>query len=179
MIKKHVNTEDHELVIFGVPDCRAHELVFSLSKRCGTLTVDGDYGLATYSFRRGGVCLESIANSCSSHIVGKMRSSEYEKYDWCGDKVREFIESYIEELEDDERKKEVQKEWKDSYVDCDDKWEWIFWCRDNAEDVFQDQDAWEWFYSVGNVLSVYPQIHIFGLKEAFKLINKEEKTNAV
>jgi len=51
-----------------------------------------------------------------------------------------------------------------------DKYEWVEWVREHAEEVFMDYDYWEWAFSIGETIAIRCLSHLIGIQEAVKRV---------
>ena len=169
IVKTYIHQEipGLEHLFFARPESNNYSLIFIRTR--GTLFVGGDLGDAIYCWSQDN-SLEWISNCNFGYFHGKCHASPSgRKYvTWNSEHAIKTILDHFDH-DPDAVKRIEDSSWRD-YIHSE--FEWFGWCNENATEVFEDQDWWEWAGSVGEVPDIHCRSHLIGLQEAMKKLNK-------
>ena len=177
VVKRYEKHDSVEHLFFSKPNSSNYSILFIRS--FGTLFVAGDLGDAVFQWP-GDSSLEWISNCNLDYFKGKCQASEvgrdFSEWDeeYAIKSVLEYVTEYCDE--EDEVKGKIEKldesEWRSNIHS---EFEWAGWLNENGSEVLEDQDYWEWAFSVGKVIHTRCRAHLIGLQEAIKKLPESEK----
>ncbi len=192
-VLKHTNENNIEVLVWKRPGSSNCAIYYHLVHG-GTLVVLGDLGDAIYNWYSS-IDLEWISGLDLGYFAGKCQASEYGRVptEWDKDQAEKELKEHFSEIEldtDDHQEvfngktkpksndnNELYNIFVEEYgweYDLTDQCSWVSFVNNNdTEELFFDQDAWEWVYKIGQILPVRIELHLLGLKKAFRWIEKD------
>jgi hypothetical protein len=188
--KYEKHSEHLETLEWKKPDSNIYAIWYV--RQYGTLMVFGDCYEATYQWNyQKNLDLNWIAGLNSGYFISKCRASPHGRDPrvWNIQKAEEQLREYFDEFKDvetypphefkDEAKERAEeaKKFDDAsgwrYLG-DSEFEWNYWLRENAYDVFGE----EWYEGIlgnlGKVLGPCIPLHLEGLKAAMQQVREKE-----
>lgn len=172
--EQHVATytrlgEHHEMLIYRRPESSYGYMVYT--RRNGYLIVTGDFGCAIYLWS----CfnsLEWISGLDTGYFKSKCEASPQGRdfSSWDSDKViKRVIYEFRNSSDIDVARILLRKFRENGGVEAaqDNEFQWQAWVNDNGHEYFGD-DHWEWSYDAGKVIDIQCELHLDGLRHAFR-----------
>jgi len=168
--------ENLEMLTFKKPGTSVDALWYI--RHGGFLFVYGDLGEATYSWSENAPMLW-ISGLNLGYFHEKCRASEggacYKWFDWDADVAKESLEQSFKDDEDEcEGQERIRFEELFGWNAIHNRDEWYQWVNDNGCEVF-GSEFYEWVFQVGEIIPYFCQMHLIGLREAFKESEKVVK----
>ena len=165
-------SDDIEILTWAEPGTMINKVEYLVYNNA--LFIKGDLGEAVFSWHPS-ISLNAISGFNLDYFLEKCEASEGGRHwrEWDAATALIALQDYFADYDDGaETLQSIENQGGYNALNSSQE-EWVQWCHEVGEE-FLGADAWEWAYSIGEVVSWRMQAWLIGIKMAMEQINKTE-----